>query len=620
MSGKESKISFGLIRVIASAVLFAAFFAIYRFTDLNRYVNLALFVALYLFIGGDVALKAVKGLVRGRVMDENLLMFIASAGAFVVGEYPEAVAVMLFYQVGELFQGYAVRKSRASIASLMDIRPDTATVLREGKEIVVSPEEVKTGEIIVVRPGERIPLDGTVTEGVSSLNTSALTGESLPVNVSEGSAAISGSVNLSGLIKIRCEKEYGESTVARILDLVENASAKKAKAENFISRFSAVYTPVVVLAALILGVLPPLIIAYNDWSVWSQWIYRALTFLVVSCPCALVLSVPLSFFGAIGGSAKAGILIKGGNYFEILDKTDTIIFDKTGTITEGSFTVKNVVPENMRDEILAAAAIAEKNSLHPVAKSVVAAAGEADCDGYAISEKAGMGVVAEKEGDFIAAGNEKLMRSLGVEFVSGHESGTVVYVARNGKYLGRIVIGDTVKKDSAAAIAELKANGVHTVMLTGDNKATAESVAREVGVDEFRAELMPQDKVSITEKYLGRKNKTAFVGDGINDAPVLMRADVGVAMGGIGSDSAIEAADVVLMHDSLSALPKAKRIAKKTMRIVKENIIFSLGVKAAVLVLSAVGLAGMWLAVFADVGVAVLAVLNSMRMLGAHKL
>ena len=502
----------------------------------------------------------------------------------------------------------------------MDIRPDTATVLREGKEIVVSPEEVKTGEIIVVRPGERIPLDGTVTEGVSSLNTSALTGESLPVNVSEGSAAISGSVNLSGLIKIRCEKEYGESTVARILDLVENASAKKAKAENFISRFSAVYTPVVVLAALILGVLPPLIIAYNDWSVWSKWIYRALTFLVVSCPCALVLSVPLSFFGAIGGSAKAGILIKGGNYFEILDKTDTIIFDKTGTITEGSFTVKNVVPENMRDEILAAAAIAEKNSLHPVAKSVVAAAGEADCDGYAISEKAGMGVVAEKEGDFIAAGNEKLMRLLGVEFVSGHESGTVVYVARNGKYLGRIVIGDTVKKDSAAAIAELKANGVHTVMLTGDNKATAESVAREVGVDEFRAELMPQDKVSITEKYLGRKNKTAFVGDGINDAPVLMRADVGVAMGGIGSDSAIEAADVVLMHDSLSALPKAKRIAKKTMRIVKENIIFSLGVKAAVLVLSAVGLAGMWLAVFADVGVAVLAVLNSMRMLGAHKL
>lgn len=620
MSGKESKISFGLIRVIASAVLFAAFFAIYRFTDLNRYVNLALFVALYLFIGGDVALKAVKGLVRGRVMDENLLMFIASAGAFVVGEYPEAVAVMLFYQVGELFQGYAVRKSRASIASLMDIRPDTATVLREGKEIVVSPEEVKTGEIIVVRPGERIPLDGTVTEGVSSLNTSALTGESLPVNVSEGSAAISGSVNLSGLIKIRCEKEYGESTVARILDLVENASAKKAKAENFISRFSAVYTPVVVLAALILGVLPPLIIAYNDWSVWSKWIYRALTFLVVSCPCALVLSVPLSFFGAIGGSAKAGILIKGGNYFEILDKTDTIIFDKTGTITEGSFTVKNVVPENMRDEILAAAAIAEKNSLHPVAKSVVAAAGEADCDGYAISEKAGMGVVAEKEGDFIAAGNEKLMRSLGVEFVSGHEAGTVVYVARNGKYLGRIVIGDTVKKDSAAAIAELKANGVHTVMLTGDNKATAESVAREVGVDEFRAELMPQDKVSITEKYLGRKNKTAFVGDGINDAPVLMRADVGVAMGGIGSDSAIEAADVVLMHDSLSALPKAKRIAKKTMRIVKENIIFSLGVKAAVLVLSAVGLAGMWLAVFADVGVAVLAVLNSMRMLRAHKL
>ena len=502
----------------------------------------------------------------------------------------------------------------------MDIRPDTATVLREGKEIVVSPEEVKTGEIIVVRPGERIPLDGTVIEGVSTLNMTALTGESLPKDVCAGDSAVSGALNLNGLIKIRCEKEYGESTVARILDLVENASAKKAKAENFISRFSAVYTPVVVLAALILGVLPPLIIAYNDWSVWSDWIYRALTFLVVSCPCALVLSVPLSFFGAIGGSAKAGILIKGGNYFEILDKTDTVILDKTGTVTEGSFAVKQVIPQDKRDEILSAAAVAEKNSLHPVAKSVSAAAPKVESEGYAVTEKAGMGVIAQKEDDVIAAGNEKLMRSLNVDFISGDEAGTIVYVARNGKYLGRIVIGDTVKKDSAAAIKELRANGVKTVMLTGDNEQTAASVAAEVGVDEYKSELLPQDKVTQTEKYLGRKNKTAFVGDGINDAPVLMRADVGVAMGGIGSDCAIEAADVVLMHDNLSSFLKAKRIAKKTMRIVRENIVFSLGVKAAVLILSALGLAGMWLAVFADVGVAVIAVLNAMRMLRAHKL
>ncbi len=617
---KKRKVSYGLIRVVVAAVLFAAFFAVYHFAELNRYINLALFMALYLFIGGDVAWKAIKGLFRGHVMDENLLMFIASAGAFVVGEYPEAVAVMLFYQVGELFQGYAVRKSRASIASLMDIRPDTATVLREGKEIVVSPEEVKTGEIIVVRPGERIPLDGTVIEGVSTLNMTALTGESLPKDVCAGDSAVSGALNLSGLIKIRCEKEYGESTVARILDLVENASAKKAKAENFISRFSAVYTPVVVLAALILGVLPPLIIAYNDWSVWSDWIYRALTFLVVSCPCALVLSVPLSFFGAIGGAAKAGILIKGGNYFEILDKTDTVILDKTGTVTEGSFAVKQVIPQDRRDEILSAAAVAEKNSLHPVAKSVSAAAPKVESEGYAVTEKAGMGVIAQKEDDVIAAGNEKLMRSLNVDFISGDEAGTIVYVARNGKYLGRIVIGDTVKKDSAAAIKELRANGVKTVMLTGDNEQTAASVAAEVGVDEYKSELLPQDKVTQTEKYLGRKNKTAFVGDGINDAPVLMRADVGVAMGGIGSDCAIEAADVVLMHDNLSSFLKAKRIAKKTMRIVRENIVFSLGVKAAVLILSALGLAGMWLAVFADVGVAVIAVLNAMRMLRAHKL
>lgn len=617
---KKRKVSYGLIRVVVAAVLFAAFFAVYHFAELNRYINLALFMALYLFIGGDVAWKAIKGLFRGHVMDENLLMFIASAGAFVVGEYPEAVAVMLFYQVGELFQGYAVRKSRASIASLMDIRPDTATVLREGKEIVVSPEEVTTGEIIVVRPGERIPLDGTVIEGVSTLNMTALTGESLPKDVCAGDSAVSGALNLSGLIKIRCEKEYGESTVARILDLVENASAKKAKAENFISRFSAVYTPVVVLAALILGVLPPLIIAYNDWSVWSDWIYRALTFLVVSCPCALVLSVPLSFFGAIGGAAKAGILIKGGNYFEILDKTDTVILDKTGTVTEGSFAVKQVIPQDRRDEILSAAAVAEKNSLHPVAKSVSAAAPKVESEGYAVTEKAGMGVIAQKEDDVIAAGNEKLMRSLNVDFISGDEAGTIVYVARNGKYLGRIVIGDTVKKDSAAAIKELRANGVKTVMLTGDNEQTAASVAAEVGVDEYKSELLPQDKVTQTEKYLGRKNKTAFVGDGINDAPVLMRADVGVAMGGIGSDCAIEAADVVLMHDNLSSFLKAKRIAKKTMRIVRENIVFSLGVKAAVLILSALGLAGMWLAVFADVGVAVIAVLNAMRMLRAHKL
>lgn len=618
MKAKLSKQKKSLLRVIIASVVFAALFITEHTVKPEWYVSLPLFLALYLFIGWDIAYKAFKGVIGGQMMDENLLMFIATVGAFIVGEYPEAAAVMLFYQIGELFQSYAVGKSRSSIAALMDIRPDTATVVRNGEERMVAPEEVETGEIIVVRPGEKIPVDGTVADGVSALNTVALTGESAPQDVAPGSVVLSGAINESGALKIRCDKAYCDSTVARILDLVENASSKKAKAESFITKFAAVYTPVVVILAVLLALIPPLIIGWNDGSVWVDWVYRALTFLVVSCPCALVISVPLSFFGAIGGASKAGILIKGGNCLEILEKTDTVLMDKTGTITKGSFSVKAVIPADRRDEILAAAAVAESRSTHPIARSIESAC-RADNTGWMITELAGLGVSAEKDGSVILAGNKRLMEEAGIKAERPSEPGTVVYVARDGKYLGSIVIGDEIKEDSAAAIASLKAMKINTVMLTGDNEAAAAAVAEAAGIDEYKAGLLPADKVAETEKYLGRRNKTAFVGDGINDAPVLMRADLGVAMGGIGSDSAIEAADIVLMHDSLSALPKAKRIAGKTMRIVRENIIFALAVKIAVLLLSAVGFADMWLAIFADVGVTVIAVLNSMRMLSVEK-
>lgn len=622
---KLTKNQKALIRVVTAIVLFGAAFITEKALDAKAidasvWMWLGIYLAIYLFIGWDVAFRAVTGVFRGELLDENFLMFIATVGAFAVREFPEAVAVMAFYQLGELFQNYAVGKSRASIASLMDIRPDVATVIRGGKEIVVDPEEVEIGEIILVRPGEKIPLDGVVEGGTGTLNTAALTGESAPVDVAPGSEVISGSISVSAALKIRSTKAFGESTVSKILDLVENASSEKAKAENFITKFARYYTPAVVIGAVLLAVVPPLFLGISDGAVWMSWLTRALSFLVVSCPCALVISVPLSFFGAIGGASKAGILVKGGNYLEVLNETDVFVMDKTGTITKGSFEVKKVLPEAKRDEILAAAAIAERLSTHPIARSIEeATGGEAPSD-YQIEEIAGEGVKAARGEEVIYAGNKRLMARAGVAAEDINEVGTIVYVAKNGEYLGAIVIGDTIKPDSARAIAELKAEGSRTVMLTGDNEKTAAAIAAEAGVDEYASGLLPSGKVEHIAKYLGRKRKTAFVGDGINDAPVLMRADVGLAMGALGSDSAIEAADIVLMNDSLASIPVAKRIAKKTMRIVYENIVFALGVKAAILILSAFGITGMWLAIFADVGVAVLAILNAMRMLRVNKL
>lgn len=622
---KLTKNQKALIRVVTAIVLFGAAFITEKALDAKAidasvWMWLGIYLAIYLFIGWDVAFRAVTGVFRGELLDENFLMFIATVGAFAVREFPEAVAVMAFYQLGELFQNYAVGKSRASIASLMDIRPDVATVIRGGEEIVVDPEEVEIGEIILVRPGEKIPLDGVVVEGTGTLNTAALTGESAPVDVAPGSEVISGSISVSAALKIRSTKAFGESTVSKILDLVENASSEKAKAENFITKFARYYTPAVVIGAVLLAVVPPLFLGISDGAVWMSWLTRALSFLVVSCPCALVISVPLSFFGAIGGASKAGILVKGGNYLEVLNETDVFVMDKTGTITKGSFEVKKVLPEAKRDEILAAAAIAERLSTHPIARSIEeATGGEAPSD-YQIEEIAGEGVKAARGEEVIYAGNKRLMARAGVAAEDINEVGTIVYVAKNGEYLGAIVIGDTIKPDSARAIAELKAEGSRTVMLTGDNEKTAAAIAAEAGVDEYASGLLPAGKVEHIGKYLGRKRKTAFVGDGINDAPVLMRADVGLAMGALGSDSAIEAADIVLMNDSLASIPVAKRIAKKTMRIVYENIVFALGVKAAILILSAFGITGMWLAIFADVGVAVLAILNAMRMLRVNKL
>lgn len=622
---KLTKNQKALIRVVTAIVLFGAAFITEKVFDAKAidtsvWMWLGIYLAIYLFIGWDVAFRAVTGVFRGELLDENFLMFIATVGAFAVREFPEAVAVMAFYQLGELFQNYAVGKSRASIASLMDIRPDVATVIRGGEEIVVDPEEVEIGEIILVRPGEKIPLDGVVEGGTGMLNTAALTGESAPVDVAPGSEVISGSISVSAALKIRSTKAFGESTVSKILDLVENASSEKAKAENFITKFARYYTPAVVIGAVLLAVVPPLFLGISDGAVWMSWLTRALSFLVVSCPCALVISVPLSFFGAIGGASKAGILVKGGNYLEVLNETDVFVMDKTGTITKGSFEVKKVLPEAKRDEILAAAAIAERLSTHPIARSIEeATGGEAPSD-YQIEEIAGEGVKAARGEEVIYAGNKRLMARAGVAAEDINEVGTIVYVAKNGEYLGAIVIGDTIKPDSARAIAELKAEGSRTVMLTGDNEKTAAAIAAEAGVDEYASGLLPAGKVEHIGKYLGRKRKTAFVGDGINDAPVLMRADVGLAMGALGSDSAIEAADIVLMNDSLASIPVAKRIAKKTMRIVYENIVFALGVKAAILILSALGITGMWLAIFADVGVAVLAILNAMRMLRANKL
>lgn len=605
-------------RIITGAVIFAAALFV---PDNPWWIRLALFLAAYVAVGYKVIWKAVRGVVNGQVLDENFLMAVASIGAFFVGEYPEAVAVMLFYQIGEMFEDYAVGKSRKSITGLMDIRPDSANLKTETGIVAVSPSEVHPGDLIIVRPGEKVPLDGVVIEGISSLNTSALTGESLPREIGQGDEILSGCVNINGLLTVKVTKAFGESTVSKILDLVENSAAKKAKTENFITRFAAVYTPLVVGAAVILAVLPPLLI---DGALWADWIYRALNFLVVSCPCALVISVPLSFFGGIGGASKIGVLVKGSNYLEAISKAEYMVMDKTGTLTQGVFHVEDIFAEDgyEKGEILRYAAMAESYSSHPISQSLQAAYGK-EIDKSQINdveEAAGRGVIAMVEGRRVAAGNRRLMtEEAGYDGpLPQHRGGTQVYVSVDGKYAGRILLADKIKEDSASAIKMLGDLGIKTVMLTGDSREAGEKAATELGIHQVYTGLLPADKVDIVENLLKEKHekgKVVFVGDGINDAPVLARADIGVAMGGLGSDAAIEAADMVIMDDKPSKLASIIKISKKTMTVVYENIVFALGVKAAVLILSALGIVGLWAAVFADVGVSMIAVLNAMRCL-----
>lgn len=591
------------------------------------YLALPLFLAAYVVIGGDVVKKAVMNIGKGQVFDENFLMMVATVGAFFTGEFDEAVAVMLFYQVGECFQSYAVNKSRKSITGLMDIRPDYVNVLADGDFQKVDPEKVRIGDIILVKPGERVPLDGVVTKGSSLLDTKALTGESIPRDVAAGDDVISGCVNKNGLLEIKVTKEYGQSTVARILELVENAGSRKAEAENFITKFARYYTPIVVFSALALAILPPLLLGGG----WKDWIYRALSFLVISCPCALVISIPLSFFGGLGGASKQGILIKGSNYLEALAQTEMVVMDKTGTLTKGNFAISRIVPvaEISKEELLRLAAYAESFSDHPISQSVC----EAYCTGIAaeagnridksrvsnVEELAGHGVKAIVDGSEILAGNDKLMKAQRISYQAVEEVGTVIYLAKDGSYLGYLLIEDEKKPDAAQAVSQLKRSGVkRIVMLTGDQKKVAEKVAGELGITEYFAELLPGDKVDRVEELFrskSEKGKLVFVGDGINDAPVLARADIGIAMGGMGSDAAIEAADVVIMTDEPSKIAQAMRISKRTLAIVKQNIVFAIGVKVLVLLLAAVGIASMWAAVFADVGVAVIAILNAMRAL-----
>ena len=619
MTRKQKKM---VLRIAVSAVLLAAAVLI-PYSGTWRFL---LFLPAYFVIGWDVLWKAVRNIAHGQVFDENFLMALATVGAFCTGffgegEYPEAVFVMLFYQVGELFQSYAVGKSRKSIASLMDIRPDYANVDRDGKLLQVDPEEVAVGDTITVKAGEKIPLDGVVLEGASMVNTSALTGESVPRQVQPGDDVISGCINQNGLLRVRVTKAFGESTVAKILDLVENSSSKKARAENFITKFARYYTPVVVICALALAVLPPLFL--GDWVGWVQ---KALIFLVVSCPCALVISVPLSFFGGIGGASRQGILVKGGNYLEVLADTEMVVFDKTGTLTKGVFNVTAIHPDQYSESgLLELAALAESYSDHPISRSLKEAYGkEIDSSRVGrVEELSGRGVRAQVDGKTVCAGNDKLMEEIGVSWHPCHRVGTTVHVAVEGQYIGHIVISDQVKPDSKEAIAALKAQGVKkTVMLTGDAKAVGESVAKDLGLDEVYTQLLPGDKVARVEALLSEKSpkgRLAFVGDGINDAPVLSRADIGIAMGALGSDAAIEAADIVLMDDKPSKIAKAMEISKRTLGIVRQNIVFALAVKVLVLLLSAFGLSNMWQAVFADVGVMVLAILNASRALKAGR-
>ncbi len=590
----------------------------------NEWLQIALFIISYIIVGGDVVKRAVKNIFKGQVFDENFLMSIATIGAFFIGKYPEGVAVMLFYQVGELFQSYAVGKSRKSIASLMDIRPDYANVKKGDELVKVDPDEVQIGDIIVIKAGEKIPLDGKVIEGSSMIDTSALTGESIPREVEVGSDILSGCININGVITAEVTKEFGESTVSKILDLVENASSKKSNSEQFITKFARYYTPVVVIIAVFLAIIPPLVI---DGATFSDWIYRALAFLVVSCPCALVISIPLSFFGGIGGASKKGVLVKGSNYLEALAETEIVVFDKTGTLTKGVFNVQEIHPEGVsKEELLELTAHAESYSNHPISLSLKRAYSKEIDNGRIsdVEEISGHGVIATVDGKKVMAGNIKLMKMMDIPYFKGELIGTIVHVAVNNKYIGYIVIADEVKEDSAQAIKELKAANIkQTVMLTGDNKSIGSKVAKELGLDKVYAELLPADKVEKLEELFSQKSKKgklAFVGDGINDAPVLARADIGIAMGGLGSDAAIEAADVVIMTDEPSKIATTMKISKKTLKIAHQNIVFAIGIKIIVLILSAFGITTMWAAIFADVGVTIIAVLNAFRALNVKNL
>lgn len=622
MNKKQKKV---LIRIIAAVVLLIAL----AFVPAEGWLQFALYMIPYLVIGYDILKKAVKGILNRQVFDENFLMAVATIGAIALGDYKEGVAVMLFYQIGELFQSYAVGKSRRNISELMDIRPDYANVEQDGELVQVDPDEVEIGTVILVKPGEKIPIDGIVVEGASSLNTSALTGESLPREAKEGDEVISGCINMTGLLKIRTTKEFGKSTVSKILELVENSSSRKSRSENFISRFARIYTPAVCYGAVALAFLPPIVrmVFMGLPADFGTWIYRALTFLVISCPCALVISIPLSFFAGIGGASKEGVLVKGSNYLETLSQTRYVVFDKTGTMTQGVFEVSGIYPAALsKEELVEYAACAESYSSHPISKSLQKAYGkEIDKNRVAdVKEISGKGVTAQVDGRLVAAGNGKLMEQLGVPYTVCNEVGTLVYVAVDGRFAGCILISDLLKPHAKEAIAALKNAGVtRTVMLTGDTKRVADAVAAELGIHEVCSELLPADKVSRVEELLARKSgkeKLAFVGDGINDAPVLSRADIGIAMGALGSDAAIEAADIVLMDDDPLKIAKAIRISRKCIRIVYENIYFAIGIKVICLILGALGIANMWAAIFADVGVMVIAVLNAIRALFVKKL
>jgi len=616
MNKKQKKM---LIRIIVSLVLVVVFSQL----PVEGYLRFGLFMIPYLIIGYDILKKAFKGIMNKQVFDENFLMAVATVGAILLGDYTEGTSVMLFYQIGELFQSYAVGKSRRNISELMDIRPDYANVEKDGELEQVDPDEVEIGTVIVVQPGEKVPIDGVITEGTSTLNTSALTGESLPRSAKVGDEVISGCINMTGLLKIRTTKEFGESTVSKILELVENSSSRKSKSENFISKFAKYYTPAVCYGALALALIPPIILLIMGKPVmWGEWIYRALTFLVISCPCALVISIPLSFFAGIGGASNQGVLVKGSNYLETLAQTKYVVFDKTGTMTQGVFEVSGIHHNEMPDEkLLEYAALAECSSSHPISKSLQKAYGKPIARNRVtdIEEISGNGVIAKVDGVSVAAGNSKLMNRLGVSYQECHHVGTVVHMAVDSKYAGHILISDIVKPHAKEAIAELKKAGItKTVMLTGDSKRVADQVAADLGINEVYSELLPADKVTKVEELLANKTekeKLAFVGDGINDAPVLSRADIGIAMGALGSDAAIEAADIVLMDDDPLKISKAIKIARKCIRIVYENIYFAIGIKVLCLILGAVGIANMWMAIFADVGVMIIAVLNAIRAL-----